>query len=142
MKTAAKDLNFSGDITLQSTCESVVYHTIEKFGRIDILVNNAGFYSFESVRNAPIEHFERIMDVNLKSAVVMTKLCLPHLEKTRGNIVNNSSVVSLKSYSNTAYYNMSKVRAFTDCLVHLYLKLFLRIIWTKIRRKQRNNFLD
>ena len=98
----------SGDLTDLKTCDKIVSETVDKFGRIDILVNNAGMGFLGSVRDAPIEQFQEVFDLNVKQVVYMCKLCLPYLEKTKGNIVNVSSTVALKSYANSANYNMSK----------------------------------
>ena len=102
-----------GDITLNETCEKIVSTSLDKFGRIDILVNNAGVSAMGSIREAPVEQFDNVFGVNVKSAIMLTKLCLPHLEKTKGSVVNISSISSLKSFTNSAYYSMSKVTART-----------------------------
>ena len=78
-------------------------------------MNNAGFATYGTVRDTSMDEFDRIMSVNLRAALMLTKLCLPHLGKVKGSIVNNSSVASLKSYARIPYYNMSKVRSF-NCL--------------------------
>ena len=103
-------MGFSGDIADPNTCEEIVSKTVDKFGRIDTLVNNAGIFLYGSVRDAPMDQFDSIFSVNLRPVVLLTKLCLPYLEKTKGSIVNNSSTAGLKSFTNVSYYCMSKVR--------------------------------
>uniref|UniRef100_A0A915L2K1 Uncharacterized protein n=1 Tax=Romanomermis culicivorax TaxID=13658 RepID=A0A915L2K1_ROMCU len=49
-----------------------------------------------------------MMSINVRSVIFLTKLCLPHLEKTKGAIVNVSSVCGPRSYPGIVYYSMSK----------------------------------
>ncbi len=59
---------------------------------LHILVGNAGSGRLGTVRNSSVEDFRFNLDLNLTSNFVLTKHALPHLEKTRGNIVYISSV--------------------------------------------------
>ena len=58
------------------------------------------------------------MDINVRSLVGIAQLCIPHLKKTKGSIVNVSSVNGIRSFANVGYYCMSKaaVDMFTKCL--------------------------
>ena len=82
---------------------------IKKFGRLDILVNNVGFtrgsYSIETIK---MDDFDMVMNVNVRSIVQLTQLCLPNLIKFKGNIVNVSSVSGTRSFANILAYGMSK----------------------------------
>ena len=60
---------FTGDITEEATCKEIVTETVEKFGRIDILINNAGVPDSGPIESAPIENFDKVMAVNLRSVV-------------------------------------------------------------------------
>ena len=68
--------------------------TIAKFGGIDVLVNNAAFAKFGNLEEQTSEDLDSIFAVNLKAPILITKAALPHLKKTRGAIVNVSSIAS------------------------------------------------
>ncbi|XP_023941427.1 3-oxoacyl-[acyl-carrier-protein] reductase FabG-like [Bicyclus anynana] len=90
-----KPLVLIADVAKDDDVKKIIEQTIKKFGQIDILVNNAGL-----ARNAPIlddklmQAYDTIMNVNVRGLVHMTSRAAPHLAKTKGNIVNISSVVS------------------------------------------------
>ena len=111
-------INFSGDLRKEGLCEKIVSDVIEKFGRIDVLFNNAGMTIFGFIADQSIETYETVFDVNLKSAIRLTKLCIPHLRETKGNIINNSSILGQTPIENMAYYCMSKAALdmFTKCI--------------------------
>ena len=59
---------------------------------IDVLVHSAGIVVNGSTIDLPISEYDRCMNINARSAFILTKECLPHLLKTKGNIVHVSSV--------------------------------------------------
>ncbi|CAG2179502.1 unnamed protein product [Oppiella nova] len=80
------------DVTNDDDCHRLVTDTIKTFKKLDILVNNAGRGIVLSIGNGDIlDKYELIMNTNLRSVVWLTHLCVEHLEKTKGNIVNVSS---------------------------------------------------
>lgn len=81
-------LTICADMT--SDCQRIMEQTINHFGRLDVLVNNAGINIEEKIMNASMEQFDRIFNTNVRSVIELTKLAVPHLEKTKGNIVNVS----------------------------------------------------
>ena len=91
---------------------------MEKFSRIDILVNNAGIYVYEAFETCPVEKYDSIMNVNMRSIVILTQKCVPHLKVTKGNVVNVSSINGLRALHNCVYYCMSKAALdmFTKCI--------------------------
>lgn len=103
------------DITVDG--QRIIDETIKHFGQLDVLVNNAGIVTQDSIVNFKIEEFDRIFNTNVRSVATLTSLAVPHLEKTKGNIVNVSSVAGLKAVSNVLSYCMSKssIDMFTRC---------------------------
>ncbi|XP_054167787.1 3-oxoacyl-[acyl-carrier-protein] reductase FabG-like [Oppia nitens] len=112
-------LEVVGDLTNDEDCNRLIETTVQTFGKIDILVNSAGsgFY-FNIDATDFMEKFSLALKTNLNSLVYMTHKCVPHLAKTRGNIINISSVSSKKSSSGESPYCVSKaaVNMFTKCM--------------------------
>lgn len=81
-----------GPIEEESTRQKLIDETVKKFGHLDILVNNAGVSHKTNTDSNSFETFDYVMDINVRSVIAMTRLAAPHLEKTKGNVVNISSV--------------------------------------------------
>ncbi|XP_023949492.2 uncharacterized oxidoreductase SERP2049-like [Bicyclus anynana] len=89
----ANALVVRADITIDADARRIVQQTIEKFGKIDILVNNAGNSILASIFDENImESYDFTMNINLRAVFRMTSLVVPHIIKTKGNIVMISSV--------------------------------------------------
>src|SRR3989344_1811957 len=107
------------DVSDYKEIKNAVKKVIERFGRIDILVNNAGIAMKEAkVKNITEEEIDKTFDVNCKGLFLMSKECLPALEKNSGVIINVSSVAGKKGYSEMSVYCASKfaVIGFTEAL--------------------------
>ncbi|CAF0705962.1 unnamed protein product [Brachionus calyciflorus] len=107
-----------GDVTDPEIRQQIVETAIENFGKIDILVNGAGILKNDSIENMEMENFDFIMNVNVKSIIALTQLCLPHIIKQKGSIVNVSSVAGTRSFPNVLGYCISKAALdqFTKCV--------------------------
>lgn len=88
--------------------ERIVNEAIQHFGQLNVLINNAGIYSQNSADDIALMEYDRIMNTNVRSLVELTKLAVPHLEKTKGNILNVSSASGLRVQSNSYVYCISK----------------------------------
>lgn len=68
--------------------------------------------------DAPIEDFDNLFSINLRSVVILSQLAIPHLIKTKGNIINISSGSGIKALPIFAYYGMTKAAMdhYTRCL--------------------------
>lgn len=81
------------DVTKESEAQKLIDAALELGGRIDILVNNAGGL----VKRVPVaefdeQHFQTVVDVNLKSAFVMARLVAKYMkEQKSGKVINLSS---------------------------------------------------
>jgi len=105
------------DVLEATQIEKVVNDSVETFGQIDVLVNAAGIILNGSIENTPLEDWDKMMNINLRAVFCLTQKCVPHLEKTKGNIVNVSSVAGLRAFPNVLAYCVSKaaIDQFTRC---------------------------
>ncbi|XP_078584727.1 3-oxoacyl-[acyl-carrier-protein] reductase FabG-like [Branchiostoma floridae x Branchiostoma japonicum] len=108
----------TGDICDENVRKNLVEQTVQKFGKIDVLVNNAGTARPDTVETMDMAGYDAVMGVNVRSAVALTQLCVPHLTKTKGAIVNVSSVRAIRAFPSGLSYSMSKaaVDQFTRCV--------------------------
>ncbi|XP_072143463.1 meso-2,3-butanediol dehydrogenase-like [Dermacentor andersoni] len=83
-----------GDISVEKDVAAVVEKTAKHFGKIDILVNNAGMTMQGTIDSTTTQDYNRIWDTNFQGPLCMMKNALPYLRKTKGSIVNISSVAS------------------------------------------------
>ncbi|CAG2163321.1 unnamed protein product [Oppiella nova] len=115
--TGVKALEVVADVTNDDDCRRLVADTIKTFKKLDILVNNAAWNMAHSILDGDIlDKYELIMNTNLRSVIRLTHLCVEHLAKTKGNIVNISSASAFKP--SEPLYSMSKVALdmFTKCV--------------------------
>jgi len=107
-----------GDISKEDHAEGVVCETLKNYGKLDILVNNAGIIETGSIENTSLAQYDRVMNTNLRSMYHLTMLAVPELIKSKGNIVNVSSVNGIRSFPGVLAYNISKmgVDQFTRCI--------------------------
>lgn len=78
------------DITIDA--ERIINETIKHFEKLDVLLNNAGVVQYDNVANVQFGAFDRLFDINVRSVVKLTQLAVPYLQKTKGNVVNTSSI--------------------------------------------------
>jgi NAD(P)-dependent dehydrogenase (short-subunit alcohol dehydrogenase family) len=84
------------DVTQDAELEAAVAHAERTFGGLDILVNNAGGFPYPVFPEAPLEHWSRSFDLNLRSAMVAIHFAVPALQRNGGGaIVNIASSAGL-----------------------------------------------
>ena len=86
------------DLIQEEDCTKIIKDTVSKYGKLDILVNNAGVLEMGSIENTSLEQYDRVMGVNMRSVYHLTMMAVPHLEVTKGNVVNVSSVNGIRSF--------------------------------------------
>ena len=96
------------DVTDSDESQRAIDETIKRFGRLDVLVNAAGHISTGSIENTSLAAWDAMMNVNLRAVFQLMQLAAPHLIKTKGNIVNVSSVTGLRSFPGVLAYCVSK----------------------------------
>lgn len=104
-----RGLAFQGDARDDAFLGIVVGDALATFGRLDVLVNNAGGGKQDPVLKADIADWDFILDVNLRSPMILTKLCLPELVKTPGSaVINVASMAGKTGIANVSAYCASK----------------------------------
>ncbi len=91
-----KPLEVVADLTKQDDAKRLVDSTIKEYGKLDILVNNAGSSVLSYIKDDKIlEEFDKVFNIDVRSVVEMIHLSLPYLEKSKGTIINISSIAGL-----------------------------------------------
>lgn len=97
------------DLRDRAQVESLVRHTVERFGAIDVLVNNSGLAVPETVEAISDEGWDKVLDTNLRGAMWLVRAALPHmLREDFGDIVNVSSQAGKNGYADVPSYCASK----------------------------------
>lgn len=89
------------------------------FGHIDAIVNVAGGFAWETFEDGALDTWDRMYQMNVRTAVVSTHAALPHIMKAgNGRVVNVSALAALKAGFGVAAYAASKagVSRFTESL--------------------------
>lgn len=87
-------VTFKVDVSKPESVLELADFTLKTFGKIDVLVNNAAIQINKTVEDMTFEEWNLQMTINVGGGFLCSKQFLPHLRKTKGNIVNMSSVNS------------------------------------------------
>ena len=102
-------VTYKGDVSQTEEAEACVQAAIDAFGQLDILVNNAGvFLVTAETQDYPVDLFDRTIQMNIRSAFLMTKYALPYLQESRGNIVSAGSEAGFNGLAQNAAYGGTK----------------------------------
>jgi len=101
-------LRVRADVTDNEQLRRAVDSVVVKFGRLDVLVNAAGHISSGTIEDTALPAWDAMMNVNLRAPFYLMQLCAPHLIRTKGNVVNISSVTGLRSFPGVLAYCVSK----------------------------------
>ena len=118
-----------GDVSEVHDAQRIINTAVDTYGKLDILVNNAGIVLPGRVDDMSLEDWERTMAVNVTGVYLLSKYAIPHLKKTRGVIVNTSSVLALKGVKNRAAYSASKgaIVSLTKAMAADYMEDGIRV---------------
>lgn len=86
------DLWIEADITKPEDRETVLKQIMQTFGRADVLINNAGKGSYSTWEDLSEQDLRAIFELNFFALNALTMLLLPLLKKSRGTIMNVSSI--------------------------------------------------
>lgn len=101
------------DVCNKEALEQCITSLLDRWGDLDIIVNNVGIGGFEPITDTTVEHFEMILNTNLRSAFITARLLAMHRKKQGasnpyGRIVNMCSTRYLQSESGSEAYAASK----------------------------------
>ncbi len=103
-------LAVAADLMQAAQAERVVDAARERFGTVHVLINNAGGVgSFGAFHEVSDEQWNEILDLNLMTAVRLTRLVLPLMQRQRfGRIVNIASESGIQPDPFMPHYNAAK----------------------------------
>jgi len=133
LETLANEIRASGatalaieaDVTQRPQADAAVERAVLELGRLDVLVNNAGVMLLGPIRDAPVEEWERMVQVNVLGLLYCARAALPHLlaaadrePRRTADLVNISSVAGRTVRLGSGVYNATKhaVGAFSESL--------------------------
>ena len=118
LKAGGKAELVTGDISKEDTGRRLADRAVEVFGGIHIVVNNAADFTQFSVEAAEVEHWRKVLDVNVIGTALVSKHAIPHMKAKGGSIVNIASMSGVIAQPNFATYNSSKgaVLMMTRCM--------------------------
>jgi len=110
IKDAGGDaIALAGDIAKRDTIQSAAAELRAAYGPINILVNNAGITGFVPFLELTDAQWDRMLEVNLKGAFIVTQTILPDMiAQGWGRIVNISSSSAQSGAANMAHYSSAK----------------------------------
>jgi NAD(P)-dependent dehydrogenase (short-subunit alcohol dehydrogenase family) len=97
------------DVRKSDQCQAMVDAVVAEFGRLDILINNAGgAHGHIGLHRMDLAKWDRDIQLNLSAATYCSQAAFPHLKKTKGNIVNISSMAGVNGTQGVAAYSAAK----------------------------------
>lgn len=110
-EAGARTLVHKCDVADDDGVRAMVGEIESEFGRLDVLCNNAGITSqapFKDLDAIDLDEWDRVMNVNVRSIVQVTRACVPMLRQAKGCIVNTASIVGLRPGPQPLAYSTSK----------------------------------
>jgi hypothetical protein len=110
---------FPMDVADSEACVSLFKKAQFEYGRVDILINSAGYHARGAAETIDADELGRMIDVNLRAPIVLSRLALPYLRESGGGaIVNVGSLAGRTPVPYSATYSATKagLRTFTFAL--------------------------
>jgi glucose 1-dehydrogenase len=105
-----QSIGVQADVSKVADLQMLVDRTVKEMGRLDVMVNNAGIETRTSVLDTTEAQYEKVMEINLKSAFFGTQIAAKQMiaQGTGGRIINISSVHEDWPMPGNAAYCLSK----------------------------------
>jgi len=113
------------DVTDKKSIESCIQEIGKTYGQIDILVNCAGINKREGIVDVEEETYDRIMDINLKGAFLVSQVVAPYMKEQ-----HNGSVINIGSHNTGSILGGCAVYGATKCGL-LSLTRSMAVEWAK-----------
>jgi NAD(P)-dependent dehydrogenase (short-subunit alcohol dehydrogenase family) len=116
------------DVSDEADVEATVAACVERFGKLDALVNVAAILRADHLHELRTADWDRVLAVNLTGTFFTCRAALPHLMKSRGNVVNVASTAAIHGQPYAGAYAASKggVLALTKSIAIDYVKQGVR----------------
>ncbi|GES40841.1 meso-butanediol dehydrogenase/(S,S)-butanediol dehydrogenase/diacetyl reductase [Rhizobium sp. ERR 922] len=105
---AERSLKQLVDVSASSAVAAMVAAVVERFGRLDVIVNNAGIHEGGAPADISNEQWRDVMATDLDGVFFGCRAAIPHLEKTKGSIINTASVSGTGGDWGMSPYNAAK----------------------------------
>lgn len=146
----------SANVTLRDDCARIVEETMSRYGRLDVLVNNVGVATPVALEADDEEAWTRVLNINLTSAMLMSRYSVPAMTQNGGgSIINISSIAGIRAHGSIAYgpskaamaalareltvlYGRQGIRANTVAPGHVLTPLAMSLLPEQMRVKRRN----
>ena len=96
------------DLTADGCPQRLVDLAVKTFGKLDAVVNNAALVAAGNIHDTDAAYFMKMISVNTLAPFLLIQAALPHLEATRGNVLNIGSVNAYSGEPNLLPYSVSK----------------------------------
>jgi 3-oxoacyl-[acyl-carrier protein] reductase len=101
-------LHVVADLSKPESPAGVIERAVEELGGLDVLINNVGFAVQARFEQVPDEDWESMWQLNVMSYVRAIRAALPHLQMSRGAIVNVSSTAGKRPSVGMPHYSVTK----------------------------------
>jgi meso-butanediol dehydrogenase/(S,S)-butanediol dehydrogenase/diacetyl reductase len=98
----------AADVSDSRAVDGMVAAVVDRFGRLDVIVNNAGVHEGGDPTSITDEKWRTVMSTDVDGVFYGCRAALPHLEKTKGSIVNTASVSGTGGDWGMSPYNAAK----------------------------------
>ena len=100
---------FAADVSDQGQAKACIDAAIDEYGKLDVLINNAGVLLVGAETDKmSLDQFDEHIRSNIRTAFLMTKYALPHLRKTKGNIICAGSAAGINGEPGATVYGGTK----------------------------------
>ena len=96
------------DVTSSEEIQSLSEIAKKRLDKVDILINNAGAIFVDEIQNLSLEKFDSVISVCLRAPFLLSKAFMPMLEKTKGIIINVSSICAVTGFPGSSAYCAAK----------------------------------